>query len=240
MKLQQILTLLTPYSLFISILYLFGFWSSFNVNVLEYIALTDVLKSAMMPLLYSALLATVGFSFGRMLGMPLSKSLPPGGGQHLPISKYIRWLLRLAFLSLVLAIIYQIVFESGNYRWFTVAALSMLILPVLVDDAGVIEDFIPHKNVRVVIANVLVAVAVYAYGWGAVDAKEVKSNEQNLKINGSKVEYKYVGWAGDYLFLWDTKSNTIIAKAKRTVDTIEYKVLEDKSIFERYFTKEEN
>ncbi|WP_186172045.1 hypothetical protein [Vibrio chagasii] len=236
MKLQQVLALLTPYSLFISILYLFGFWSSFNVNVLEYIALSDVLKSAMTPLLYSALLVTVGFSIGNMLGMPLAKHLPAGGGQHLPVARYVRLAFKVMFWVLLSAIIYQIVFDSGNYRWFKVAALSMLIVPVIVGDARELEDYIPYKHVRVIVVNVLVAVAVYAFGWGAIDAKAAKTNEQDLKINGLEVEHQYVGWAGDYLFLWDNKNSTVIAKAKRTVDSIEFSVTEEKSIFERYTT----
>ena len=235
---QHVLALLTPYSLFVSILYLFGFWSSFDVNILHYIAFTDVLKNAMTPLLYSALLVTIGFLIGNILGMPLAKSLPPGGGEHLPIARYVRWGLKLSFVSLLLAIVYQIFFVAGNERWFKVAAISMLIIPIIVGDAREIETYIPYKLVRVVIVNVLVSVVVYAFGWGAIDAKLVKDSGQQLKINGVSVDLKYVGWAGDYLFLWDNNDQSVIAKAKRTVDSVEYKIAEEKPMLEWFTTKE--
>lgn len=40
----------TIYSLFISVLYIFGYWSIFNLNIFEYIAISDVIKYSIKPL----------------------------------------------------------------------------------------------------------------------------------------------------------------------------------------------
>ena len=188
----------------------------------------------MTPLLYSSLIVTAGFLTGSMLSIPLAKKLPPGGGQNLPSAKYFKWVFNIIIATSILAIMYQILFESGNDRWFKVALLSMFIIPAFVSDVRAVESYIPHRYVRIFIINVLVTVAVYAFGWGAVDANAAKTSQQYLKINGVSVEYKYVGWAGDFLFLWDNEAQTVIARAKGNVNSIEYKVIEKRSIFERY------
>lgn len=43
----------TIYSLFISVLYIFGYWSMFNLNIFEYIAISDVMKYSIKPLTFS-------------------------------------------------------------------------------------------------------------------------------------------------------------------------------------------
>jgi len=44
---------LTIYSIFTSILYLFGYWSIFNFNIFEFIALSDIFKYSIRPLALS-------------------------------------------------------------------------------------------------------------------------------------------------------------------------------------------
>jgi hypothetical protein len=40
---------ITPYAILVALLYLWGSWSSFGINIFNYIALTDILKLALIP-----------------------------------------------------------------------------------------------------------------------------------------------------------------------------------------------
>jgi len=40
----------TAYVVVVAVLYLWGYWSPFNINVLEYLSLADVVKAAAYPL----------------------------------------------------------------------------------------------------------------------------------------------------------------------------------------------
>jgi hypothetical protein len=234
MDLQKVLALITPYSLLVSLLYLFGYWGSFGINILEYIALSDVLKSAMSPLLYSSLLLFIGFSIGNLLSVPIIKYMPPGGGKDLPEAKYFRWMFRGVMALIAVVIAYKIFFESGNYRWFSIAALSMVIIPSIVGNASYFENAIPIKQIRVLIINVFLSVSFYAFGWGAIDAELAKNNDNTLKINEVVSEYSYIGWAGDFLFLWNKSEATVITKAKSTIQSIERNVKNERPIIDLF------
>ena len=49
----------------------------------------------------------------------------------------------------------------------------------------------------------------------------VQKSDQVIQINGKASNQKYLGWAGDFLFLWDDTKNTIVVKAKATIQTME-------------------
>ncbi len=221
MSLQKIITFLTSYSLVVSFLYLLGFWGTFGVNILEYITLSDILKNALLPLLYSSFVIVAGIAIGNILVIPLSKAMPPGAGADLPQAKYFRWFIYFYGIFLFVAIIYQIFFEIGHDRWFIVAVLLFLPLSIAIGDASFAEKYFQHKRLRIVIVNILCSILLYAFGWGAIDAKQVKKNAQILKINGVISEYYYIGWAGDFLFLWNDNESTVVIRSKVAVDSIE-------------------
>ena len=65
------------YFLAVGVLYLWGYWPSFGVNVLEYAGLTDIIKTAAYPVASLFVFFAVGAVFGELLA---SDALPPGGG----------------------------------------------------------------------------------------------------------------------------------------------------------------
>src|SRR5258707_5408740 len=56
-----LVSFIVPYALVTSLLYLFGYWSSFQINILEYVSLPDVIKLAIYPLVIGALISLAGF-----------------------------------------------------------------------------------------------------------------------------------------------------------------------------------
>ena len=227
----KIATFLAPYSLAVSFLYLLGFSGTFNVNVLECIALTDVVKNAIVPLLYSSFFILAGFIIGNVFILPIEKLMPPGGAD-LPEAKYIRWFLILMALSMFVAALYQMFFEVGNYRWFKVATLVFIPLIVVVGDASFAEQYIKQKHLRVLVVNSLIAVLLYSFGCGAIDAHKAKNSEQTLKINNVTSKHIYLGWAGDYLFLWNKKEESVVTMFKSTVKQIELSIPKEKPIID--------
>ena len=53
-------------------LYLFGYWSTFDINVLEYISLADAIKLALYPVAASITFFTTGAVIGSLLTGRLS------------------------------------------------------------------------------------------------------------------------------------------------------------------------
>jgi hypothetical protein len=44
--------LITPYASFMALQYLWGYWGSFKINVFNFITLSDILKLALLPVVY--------------------------------------------------------------------------------------------------------------------------------------------------------------------------------------------
>src|SRR5689334_4006081 len=61
-----LLTLIAPYSITISVLYLMGYWTSFRINALEFVSLADVLKLAIYPMIGAVGGAIIGITYGVM------------------------------------------------------------------------------------------------------------------------------------------------------------------------------
>jgi hypothetical protein len=208
----------------ISLLYLFGFWGTFNINVLEYIALTDVIKNALYPLIYSSIFIVLGLIIGSLLTVPLTKIMPPGGGKDLPEAKIFRWLLMLMALFVLGLALHLILFEVDNARWFKVAVLVSPIVIVMVGNAEFASGYINNKHLRTLIVSTLCVTLLYSYGWGAVHAERAKISDQMFKINGKITNQKYLGWAGGFLFLWDSTKSTVVVKSKSTIQSMELSV----------------
>ncbi|ONN67869.1 hypothetical protein [Herbaspirillum sp. VT-16-41] len=79
--------LLAAYAVSISALYLLGFWGAFQLNIMQYAALSDLVKLAAFPLAATFLLNLVGMVHQ---DLTLSASLPVGGGSESRIAKLVR------------------------------------------------------------------------------------------------------------------------------------------------------
>ncbi|EJL6396798.1 hypothetical protein NMR99_003889 [Vibrio navarrensis] len=227
---QKLLAALTPYSLVVSLLYLFGYWSSFDVNILEYIAISDVIKSALTPLLYALIFVSIVVILGNAVGVPLAKYMSPGNSRNRPEAKYFRTILWICLVFVLAAACFVVLFQSGSSRWVIVATLSTVLVPFLVGDASFAKGYCKHEKLRMLVVNVLAVLSLYSFGWGAVDAQYVKSEGKTVSINGQETELIYVGWAGEFLFLWDQSKNSVVARSKSSIQVLEHMVSPDKPL----------
>ncbi len=232
---KKYLAILAPYSLLVSALYLFGFWGVFDINILEYIALADLVKAALYPLIYSSIFLVVGLFLGGFFAGSLSKSiLRPGGGVSFPEAAYVYWGLRLIEVFCVALSLYLVFFEVGGTRWVQVAAILTIPVCMWIGDARFAEEYINNRSLRVFVVLILTEVMLYSYGFGAFDAEQLKKSDREFKINGNVSKHKYVGWAGGFLFLWDSSKGTVLVKSASTINTIELSVSNRRAIVDRF------
>ena len=128
--------------------------------------------------------------------------------------------------------IHLILFEVGNARWFKVAALVSPIVLVMIGNAEFAGSYINNKHLRTLIVSILCVTLFYSYGWGAVDAERAKVSEQIFKINGKISNQKYLGWAGGFLFLWDSNKSTVVVKSKSTIKSMELSIPKKSAILD--------
>lgn len=170
MGIKEIITFGTPYLIGVSAAYLFGYWGSFHVNVLEFIGLTDIAKLAVYPLLASSIFFLAGALFSEVI---VSPHLPPGGGADTPLgrlgNRYGRWLMALVVLVAVLFAIYG----PEPRKWFFVALLVSCLSIPLTHNEQIIE-LIPDPRQRGTALFLLFALPALSFGYGKEQAYDIK------------------------------------------------------------------
>ncbi|WP_350431372.1 hypothetical protein ABIS04_13325 [Shewanella sp. H8] len=231
-KIQKIVTLIAPYSLTVSLLYLLGFWGAFNINILEYIALTDVVKHALNPLVFSVLLLCLSTFIGSsLLPKNVMEVLPPGGGAHLLVAKYSRFSFSLIVILLFVAVIYFLLFSDSENRWYQAGFLAVLIIPLVIGESEFIKDEIPNRMLRFSIVYIMVSTILLSYGWGVNKAIDIKADQSIIIINDKKIQKSYIGRAGGYLFLWNNSLKEVEVVQSGEVKNLRFTIPEKKPVF---------
>jgi hypothetical protein len=210
------------YFVSVGVLFLWGYWSTFHINILEYLSLADIIKSTAIPIASAFCFLALGIITGELTS---PKSLFPRGGgantkpavfvrKHLPFFAY-------AYIVATFAFIYLAPIRVWLVAPFFVAipvTLAMFKLKFL-------STAIPHESTRTIILFMVATLPVFAFGHGRVSSHEildgiaydyVVSPVENVSIPLNAVpmqRLRYLGHADDVLFFWDpVKSATVVTK----------------------------
>ena len=133
-----------PYGAAVCLVYLFAYWSSFKINVLEYIGFPDIARLA----LYLVLLSLLSLLFGLVISQILvGDRLPPGGGAHSPMSQFVfkHWRpIAALYISGIGAVA---IFGREPEKWYLVAILSAF-LSTLLSHVDLAIEIFPNPRVR--------------------------------------------------------------------------------------------
>jgi hypothetical protein len=211
----KLLTLITPYAVAVSMLYLFGYWSSFGINILEYVSFPDVLKLAIYPVFIGALIITSGIiTRAFLLDLDSIKRDEPEKIFMMVSRRYARWSSFVAFIGMILILI----FIKEPQKWYLVGLLITYILIISIEDISFLRPFLPNSAIRrwVVVASILVLTG--SFGIGKQNADLILSGKRArimstkaFRDKGNDVfkskgllegqdSLKYLGAAGDYFF----------------------------------------
>ena len=218
-RVSTYLYLSSLYFVTVGILYLWGYWRTFNLNILEYLSLADILKSTAYPIAS----AFIFFIIGVMLGIYLpQRGLQPGDGKNTRIGKFLkRWSPFLTAAYVVGIYILLFIFDSPQ-KWNYLPMLISIPVALLVNNNGLFESQIPPSNYRLAIILLIVALPTYSYGYGALNAakivdgkdyKYVVSQVDGINISDDadpSQRLRFLGQAGDFLFLLHPVKNTLI------------------------------
>jgi len=220
----------SAYLFAVAVLYLWGYWSPFNVNVLEYLSLADVVKAAAYPLASVFVFAAVGALIGE--AMFPEGFLPSGGGANTKVGFWLRKAAPIIVTAYVMATSLYLIFGSVD-KWRFLPILIAIPVCFALKEAGLLETLLKSDRARTVVLFLLAALPPFAYGEGTLKAHRLLTGTDYSYVasdiaghpfdSKSKVEtrLRYVGKAGDQYFLY--------APGKRSVLVIplsEAKVLE--------------
>jgi hypothetical protein len=216
----------------VAVLYLWGYWSQFNVNVLEYISLTDVVKTAAYPIASVFIFMAIGMIAGEFV-FPKG-FLPEGGGADTRIGRTLR---RAAPAILVVyAGVTTLLWLLGpTEKWQILPVFVSLPLSLALKEAGFLKTFIGSERLRSIALFAMAALPPFAYGQGVLRAHDIISGKSYSYIlspidghpyeKTSKPEsrLRYVGKAGEEYFLYSPESQSMLILPTKDAKLIEIK-----------------
>ncbi|WP_143136333.1 hypothetical protein [Burkholderia ubonensis] len=223
------------YFITVGVLYLWGYWSTFNVNILEYLSLADIVKSTAYPIAS----ALIFFAIGAVLGEFLAggNTLPPGGGRNTSVGRFLRKISPVLIVLYVLITLAVLQFGPVE-KWHVLPILFAIPVYLACKQLGIFQSVIPDDSPRSIVVFLMATIPTFAYGLGRINADAI--------FNGVKFQYvlaptdivgvdnqvdparrpRYLGHTGDFLFFFDpTKGAVAIAKFEAT-KTLELKQVE--------------
>ena len=212
----NIIYLGTLYLLSASTLYLFGFWDNFGINILEYIAVADIIKLAIKNLIFCVALSLIGFIVQEVL---IGRHLQPGGGAKTSVGRAINgyWDLFLFFNVILIISIY--LFVPAPTKWLYIAIFVMAPGSVFLGKMDYFVRLLPNPMTRRNFLIVLTAIPLFSYWWGNEAGYKIYSGNAKYTINEKESIFKnlslnhgnllYIGMMGDKLFLIDKETKNI-------------------------------
>lgn len=207
---------LGPYAIAVSTLFLWGYWGSFHVNVLEFIGIADIVKAAVYPVAS----AFAFFALGAVLGETLSPTLnlPPGGGVDTKIGRFLHKAFPFLATAYMLGLAYY--FLAGPVeKWRVLPVLFAVMVYLPLKSTGLLAQDFKSDGVRSIAVFLLAALPVFAYGRGVLEANDVLAGKsyayvvsylpsQSASVGANAEERpRYIGRADDrYVFFEPTIS----------------------------------
>ena len=219
----------SAYFLSVGVLYLWGYWSRFDINILEYLGLPDVIKLTAYPIASAFIFAIVGAVMGEFtVG---EKTLLHGGGRNKLVGVFLNKHKSKVVGLYVFGTVSLYIFGPES-KWQVLPLLAAIPIYVAAKDAGLFEELKLPVGTRSIVIYMLSILPFWAYGHGRLDASDIshgfKYKYLAESLPGLQIEdptkeqnrYKYLGHAGGFIFLLSPDNKTVVIVNFEKIDAL--------------------
>lgn len=204
------------YFVFVGVLYLWGYWGSFGINVLEFAGISDIIKTTAYPIATTFGFFAVGAVFGEVL---VDRS--PGHEATLEGKFWsrVRRHIELIAMLYIAGVVALFIFGPES-KWRVLPVLLALPIYAAVKRLGFLETAIPNEQTRSIFIFLLVSLPLFSYGQGKTKALAITearsytyltSSIDGVAANSSTAKesrLRYLGQVNDYLFFYNPEGKT--------------------------------
>ncbi|MET0061795.1 MAG: hypothetical protein ABW176_05815 [Candidatus Thiodiazotropha endolucinida] len=222
--------LLAPYALTVSTLYLLGYWSTFGINIFEYLTFSEVIKITIQQLISYGLPLVIGvFIFEIYIGPPFRKIYPPGEGAKLPEAKFFRFFFNI-LIPFTIALC-AIIFYSGKFAnpWLVAGTISAPAIATTMYGSTIISNALKGQPILIAMVYALTVILVLSYGWGKNEALTIKASSVNTLIEEDSDRKRYLGRTSGHVFFWNEKSNSIEIFLSKNINTMSIELIPEET-----------
>lgn len=232
------LTYFICFSFFLSCLYLFVFWSNFNINIFQHLTIQEILLRSITPILFFAFsmyVVLIGKAISKKneRATPSNEPVNPeeaeeGNKEEKPIIKHLINILLLAIIPTAAGafFIYRREDPIGYMLYaYSVGGLALYSLT----QSEVHKLFSKNEELSATLMVAIVFMTASTAGLAMNNAMLIKTGKTSFLISvhstitNEKSLYRLIGEAGDQTFLWEEESETVIQINSSKIDLIKVK-----------------
>ena len=227
-KISEILLALIPYLTLSAGLYQLTYWSKFDINGLEFISISDLLKSSIYPIIITFVFIVIGIILGEGI-FRFDDKLKSGEGRQTKVGKALNSKIGLTILILTWILLLYILYNFGNvYRWIIWAFLFSAVPTTLLDRLGLWQNQFDNNIIRLWAIRIMIYIPVFSFCAAKINSETIYENIRYEYVSGKNIT--------DYI------SKVPI----RETDTLKYLGMTDKYLHfttpdneEKYFVKKD-
>ena len=219
--------LLIPYLTITGALYHISYWQTFDLNGLEFISITDIIKSSVYPILSTLFLIICGNIFF-LFTDPFGFYASDGEGANTKVGKFVNTSLGIK-LSLFIWIIFLslfFIFDLNTGRWYMFGTFASVPPAIILYNSDILIGTVKSLKLRYLMFQILVYLPVFAYATGKYEGETIFRNSkykyiEKLSKNKLKVDtLKFLGNTDKYFILSNLKNSEIIYLKSDKIDTL--------------------
>lgn len=203
------------YFIAVATVYLWAYWSQFSINILEYLAVTDVLKHAAFPIASTVGSVALGVVLGNIFG---AESLPPGVGKGTTIGRFLNKHKKPIFFLAVILVLGLYSLRLPLYAPVAPFAAAIL-FTIPIANLPLMQRLLPDR-VRNAVILFLCALPLLAHSAGVSKAGGIVDGTRFHFLADPALEprasLRYVGHAGDEYFFYDPSTKAIVLMKRPT------------------------
>jgi hypothetical protein len=238
------------YFVSVGVLYLWGYWGTFGINILEYADFTDLIKSAAFPVASAFGAFAIGVIGGHVLASDTNKTdshskqgSTPQGTPKLR-ERLFTWLYgrRQSLVTAYLTGTALLLIFGPPVKWAFLPFLLTFAAGATVVGTDLFLDVFPNRATRTTAVFLVVGLPFFAYGRGITKAEDVRTGRSYTyvatEIEGISIppsadagtRLRVVGYVGPFVFFYNPNNESTVLLNVDEAKMLELKLKEPNKI----------
>lgn len=224
-------TLILVYFFFCGSVYLVGFWTTFNIDVTNFINIADIPKSFIIPFLIANGLVFFQIVIHLISTPPITEESKEKDFTDKPFVFYAltRIDVLLSILSLVIIVSYNF-YNSEILFWIISSVLFAILISIKIHKIEEFKKLIPRNNVRKYLIHIFIVVPIISFSTGKINSLNIYHNNKinivefikdNKVSDQKKKSFKLLGFVGEKVIISDLKNEKIQIINQSSFDQIQ-------------------
>ncbi len=212
-KLLGVIMTALAFSLVVAVCYLWGYWGTFDIDIMYYLDLSELIVMSAVPLLGICVMLILCISISSILNIDSTAA-----ANSSVLGSFLRPEL---IYSISLLAIIIIVIIGGTAQWLLLAIPFALFLTTFIVANGSIFNKILENRELFFVVLIATMLPSLAFGYGKTQGLQIETGSkfQQAVLSshselGNRSDLRYLGKAGEHIFLLDGTNRELIITAQ--------------------------